>query len=423
MVTKQKRVYLNFAMQFSLLFVCFVSAIAEVTVMQPPILDTEWERSHAYDYLNRLRQKAGMSKLLYNRTLERAAQNHADYLIANRKIGHYEDAKLPHFSGYKPSDRVIAAGYRTRLVVENVSSNSLDYRDSIDGLFSAIYHRFGFLDFQIDEVGISLRQDEKDPAKTAYVYEMGIYEVEALCGKKSYDGPGEYAFKVCKDLLHRIEAKAFKKALNACALVNHKMVLYPYEEQTNVPPAFYDELPDPLPGYRVSGFPISVQFNPRFFRYVRLLSFRLFKEGGEEIKETKILDHLSDPNGLFKKYEYALFPLKRLEWGTRYRVEIRYRADGRTVTKRWYFRTRMFDEKMAVLQHRKSRVKLHADEPLILYFKPRSPDDILGDIRYSSRIELSFIDKNTIRILLKNPDKKVYRLHCTGREVDLEVAD
>ncbi len=399
------------------------SLFAGVTLVQPPVLDTEWERSRAFDYLNTLRRHAGMTKLFYNPTLEKAARNHADYLIANGTIGHYEKKNAPRFSGVRPSDRAIAAGYKSRMTIENVSSNSFDYKDSIDGLFSAIYHRFGFLDFQIDEAGVAVRQDPNDPSKTAYVYEMGNYEIDKLCRAKSYDGPDAYAFKVCADLAHRIRMDLFKEALDGVSRLNRKMVIYPFEGQEEVPPAFYDEIPDPLPGYRVSGFPISVQFNPRYYRHIRMLSFRLFEEGIGEVKETKLLDHLHDPNHLFKKFDFALFPLKRLGWGRTYRVEIRYRADGRTMTRKWRFKTKAFTERMAVVRTRKSDVSLRAGEPLILYFEPSSSDDILGDIRYSSKIELRFIDKNTIRILLENPDKKTYRLTSGGREVKLEVSD
>ena len=34
----------------------------------------------------------------------------------------------------------------------------------------------------------------------------------------------------------------------------------------NTPTVFYEEHPDPLPGIGVSGYPISISFNPYYFK-------------------------------------------------------------------------------------------------------------------------------------------------------------
>ena len=62
-----------------------------------------------------------------------------------------------------------------------------------------------------------------------------------------------------------------------------------------MPLAFYNESPDPLPDYDVSGFPISVEFNDHFIKNVKLKDFRLLNEE-KEVVETRTLDQHNDPH-------------------------------------------------------------------------------------------------------------------------------
>jgi uncharacterized protein YkwD len=284
-----------------------------ITIDKKEPLNLGYEKSKALEYLNFLRQKSGMVSFIRNHTLELSAKNHADYLIKNSQIGHYQEKNRPLFTGVEPKDRMLHAGYQTPLSVENVSHNNINYKDSIEGLFSAIYHRFGFLDFKVDEIGIGVAQDSKDASKNAYVYNMGIYQLNDLCSGSSFQGYGKYVYKVCKNSELKIKQSKFDEAMNACRLLNNRVVIYPYDGQEHVPPAFFDEIPDPLLEYSVSGFPVSVQFNKYYYKRVKLNSFKLFDSDNREV-DSILYDHISDINMLFKRGEYALFPKKRLEW-------------------------------------------------------------------------------------------------------------
>ncbi len=386
---------------------------------QAQILDSN-EDEQAFTYLNHLRFKAGMSPFLHNNALQRAAKKHADYLTYHDKIGHYEEAGRFGFSGVLPKDRVVQAGYKSGMSIENVSNKTLGYKASVDGLFSAIYHRFGFLDFQVDEVGIGVSQNPKNLWDSAYVYDMGIYEINDLCKGVSFTGQGAYTYGVCAQKAFKIKKYAFDEAYNACYQRNKKVVIYPYDGQSDVPPAFFDELPDPLPEYRVSGFPISIQFNPYYFKMVRIKSFELFL-GDEKIKETKVYDHISDINSLFKRNEFALFPLKRLKWNKRYRVKVIYSVDGELKTKEWHFKTRKLSRKPIMIDQEKMQVKISSTDATILYFVPKDGEDILGDIEYDAALDITFIDKNTIKIQTKAPKGKTFFLRVSGREIRLVV--
>ncbi len=362
-----------------------------------------------------------MSKFLHNENLQKSAKSHADYLLQHDIIGHYQEEGKVGFSGILPRDRVISAGYKTGMSIENVSSHTIGYEKSIEGLFSAIYHRFGFLDFQVDEIGVGMSQDSKDSAKTAYVYNMGVYEINDLCKKSSYSGNGEYTYHICADENFKIKKSLFDAGYNACYKRNKKVVIYPYDEQTNVPPAFYDELPDPLPEHRVSGFPISIQFNPYYHKIVKLKRFELFL-GDKKVTQTKLYDHISDINSLFKRNEFALFPLERLEWDSRYRVEVEYKVHDKSFSKTWYFKTKKLSSTPIMIDKKKMQVEISTSAGSILYFKPRHQNDILENIQYDANLDITFIDNNTIMIRTKARVGESFKLNVSGREIRILVS-
>jgi len=220
------------------------------------LIDEKFETSKALQYLNDIRDEAGMLRLDQNQQLQISAKNHANYLIAHDIIGHEETPYKEGFTGKNSSDRAMKVGYKTSLVSENISSMQRNYKESIDELFSAIYHRFGFLDFRIDEIGIAVTQKSSDRSKIAFVYNMGIGPLQRLCSQKSFEGRGKYVYNICADKNFKIKESHFNKAIDSNKIHNKKIIVYPYDEQSDVPPVFFDEIPDPLPRHDVSGFPI-----------------------------------------------------------------------------------------------------------------------------------------------------------------------
>ncbi len=386
-----------------------------------PLKDIHEEKRESLKYLNSIRKRAGMVAFYINEKLEFAAQSHAEYLIENGKIGHFETKGDPKFFGIGPADRALHSGYSTHMVIENISSHSRDYKDSIDGLMSAIYHRFGFLDFQVDEIGIGVLQDVKNRKNNAYVYNMGIYEIEELCEKATFDGIGRYVYNICFDKEKKVDEYLFEKALNANRIFNERVVIYPFDRQEGVPPAFFDEIPDPLPNHRVSGFPISISFNEYYFKRVKVERFKLFDWENKEVKETLVYNHISDPNSKFRKFEFALFPLKRLSWNSRYRVEVKYIADGKKISKEWWFKTEDLKYPIQVVNSQNSSFKIEEKKPYIFYFEPTSKIDILGDLQYPASLDIEFIDKNTIKLFVIRKDRDSYNLQFGRHKLTLKI--
>lgn len=109
------------------------------------------------EYLNSLRNKAEMISFKDNSLLNQSANNHARYESFNDLYGHYESSSYSYFTGIKPSDRALYVGFQGG-ASENLTAGDNTYTESIDVLFTAIYHRLNFLDFSYSEVGMSRRK-------------------------------------------------------------------------------------------------------------------------------------------------------------------------------------------------------------------------------------------------------------------------
>lgn len=381
-------------------------------------MDLGYEKAEAYTLLNEVREAVGLNRLMQEEHLERAAQAHANYLVRNHTSGHTESSSLKGFSGVRPADRAVAAGYALTQVSENLSTQNRDAQNSLEGLFSAIYHRFGFLATDIDQVGIGVAQEGKE---SAFVYLMGNEALEKLCRVDAFDGYGRYMFKVCKDPKHRIGANVFNEAKEKLKQYNPPLILYPYDGQEDVPLAFYQETPDPLPEYDVSGFPVSIIFNDYYFKEVKLLSFKLYENGEHPLHHVRLISKENDPNRRFDDHSFALFPLERLAYDTEYSVEVDYEADGKRGHKRWHFHTRVPDEPLITLKKGDSTLKLESGKSYLLYFEPRTGRDLLKRVSYPHDITVTFVDSNTLRITIPANRQEGFDISSKTRHLHIEI--
>ena len=409
----------------------YVYLLAETTpigqniiIKENPLIDIEMEQGRTLQYLNKLRVGAGLIPLVLNKKLESAAKSHASYLIKNGLIGHYQDKNRKGFTGVYGSQRSISAGYETSMVIENISNNNFTYKESVDGLMAAIYHRFGFLDFHIDEIGIGVLQSKRDRSQTAFVYDMGSRTLVNLCKNKNkinLDIYLDYLENICIDENRKVELNTFNETLHKNRYRNRKIITYPFAGQEDIPPAFYDELPDPLPDYSVSGFPISISFNESYFKSIDMISFEIFDQSDTQIKNRVIYSQKTDPNRKLKKFEYALFPLKRLEWGSIYRVKVVYEADGKIKREEWKFKTRDFKTPVKNVTADNHHFKIRKGESNVFYFPPKSKNDILGSLKYPASLDISFIDKNTIALVANTTHTEMLILKIGANKLQLDI--
>ena len=352
------------------------------------------------DYLNSLRTATGLIVFKQSSTLAKAAKSHAKYLIQNQTYGHYEKKGKYSYTGKTPSLRVKKAGYPSTVVMENLSINTTTQKKAIDNLFAAIYHRFTFLNLYADTIGIGIHSTKKKRAvKQAYVYNLASSELMKLCLQPFTMKNGQYYMQdVCKKSDKMIPQSIFNAKKKKIKRKNKKIVIYPYDGQKGVPPAFYNESPDPLPKYKVSGFPISLQFNTAFFKKVKFKSFRLYDAKGNQIIKTKILRHSNDPHHLLGKFEFALMPLARLEFSHKYKAVFKAIVDGKSIEKEWTFETLKPKEKVYRVSKVNETLEVKAGSTILLYMVPSHRKDLLINYRMKGGAKAVFIDQNTLRV-------------------------
>jgi hypothetical protein len=377
-------------------------------------------------YLNSLRSAAGMTTLSSNVNLDTAALNHSTYNQINNFIGHYESLDFPTgFTGVTPADRVVAAGYLSTTVSENVSYDSDgDVNKSIDGLMAAIYHRFGFLADDIDEIGIGVSSNSNH-----YTYNMGNAALNTLCAGPS---AGHGYFNVCADETKFIEGTAYDTAQANIANTNPEMVLWPYENATDIPPVFYEESPDPLPDHSVSGYPVSVQFNAtRVTDTVSVQAFELYDENNNEVTYAHKVLQPSDDNANPKNFtakQFAIFPEERLDWGKKYRVQFNYTVgSGSAQSKSWYFTTRGLPHRYYQLEgNGPFSETVISGQDYAFYFNPRNVNDKFSGYGLSTNATIEnheMLDFNTIVVRVSGGiGQSVIFTFNNGQQLTLTIA-
>lgn len=298
----------------------------------------------ALGYLNYLRQQSGLAPYRHSPVLERAAAAHARYLAEYPTEGHFQNhAASPLFTGRTPLDRTFRAGYATDAVQENVSTyraHSLPMLDNneqhnqLDGLLTAVYHRFSLLTQTADEAGVGFQRNE---SRIALVVNQGDSRLNRLCLESKQPESG--ATRVWTGVCHN-------KPLYAGRLPqNHYLPYIVYPQGSNARPDFHSEVPDPMPGHEITGNPVSIEFKPRGEDEplgIGMTSFELF-QGGRLVAPVHVLTSSNDPNRLLNDHQFALFPLQPLDYDTEYRAVFRYIERGEEKTAEWHFRTKRPD--------------------------------------------------------------------------------
>jgi hypothetical protein len=351
-----------------------------------------------------------------NPSLTLAAKWHAKYVFANNEITHIERKYGKRFSGVTPADRAVSSGYHSRFVIENLSKGEKSYGESIRDLFGAIYHRFGFLNFNINEIGYYNLND-------VYVYDMGNKFINEACDDFSNYKSG-FA-NICADKNKIIPKSVFYKQM----VSNPKVILWPYDGMKNVPAVFYDEIPDPLPNYGVCGYPISISFNPYYFgnKNIELISFELYKDG-VKVKKVKIITAKNDVNKKLENTQFVLFPLDRLEYGEHYDVKADFVIDGKIKSFQWGFDVEEKSIPVITVVGRSGEYYIKPDETYLIYFKPLNANDKLSKLRYEFKRglvinKIGYKDANTVYLNVSGSNGKKLKITTSKRKIILIVKD
>jgi len=391
---------------------------------------SNWSRDEkdALTYLNETRASIGMPKFTADPHLHQAAKAHSIYQITNNNFGHYEISGYPNYTGNSPMDRAINAGYSALLVNEDISSATLSNntsKDSIDGLFSAIYHRLGFLDFTKDEIGIGEYQDSNN---YAYTYDMGNKKLREFCDKgvSDYNGVGYYTTP-CKDQNIKLSLEKYRNYLN---ITNKEYVYYPINEiKLGI---FTTEMPYPIPGYNFSGNPVSIFFNSNIVDCSSIVmnSFSLI-----DITDNKYIDIIatmdkdSDPNNHFNNCDFAIFPKDREEFGHTYKAVFNYDDSSGNHSIEWKFSikspTNQTDHILKANEDY-NEFTINRGEDYYIYVPPTQEQPQITQYYYSSNnpeFEIqNWYDENTFHIKVSSSSPAGYiDLYLGNTEVYLKV--
>jgi len=363
-------------------------------------------------YLNQLRLAAGMKPLLQDVQLDQAAQAHADYLRLNHFTGHGESPTLAGFTGQSPSDRALAAGYPSNHVSENIHYQQGDIvaseaaKIAVDGLMTAIYHRFGFLSFDIDRVGVGYSADARNSVTVFVMANQG--EAKACSSITTGQPNGMFYTRVCADAKKKIPSIEWQQAKQAVRHGQPAWVLWPYDGAKDVDPAFSNESPDPLPDLDISGNPISININPDYGDEVKVIDFTLYDNSGRKL-DARLLNQHSDPNHKFNARQVSLFPLQRLQWNSTYQAAIDMDVAGKREHITWSFRTR--DLRVPTFEVMYNEEVLHlpfSQRDFAVYIPPQGegPDVICSfsaSYQGISVLKNRLYDSNTMMIHINQP--------------------
>jgi uncharacterized protein YkwD len=381
-------------------------------------------REDGLSYLNQLRQNAGMITYIQNDNLNTSAYNHANYIKLNNITGHGESVQNSGFTGASSANRAVAAGYGHRHVGENLSTGQVNVSSSIDDLFSAIYHRFNFLDFSFDEIGIG--SESLTTNGDIFNYNLGLSQLTDICSGSPFDGYGRYYYQVCADSSFKVEESEYKNALSQNQNDNPSYVLWPHKDQNDTKTVFFEEYPDPLPDCSVSGYPISIQFNPAKNGEIDIIDFKLYSNN-QEITNTRILDDINDPNGKFTSNQAALFPQERLTWNTNYKAVVQYKEDGRLKDIAWNFKTRSLPYPHYTINRTNTTLNIKNGQTFLLYIAPQDCNDSSAgySMSYSSNLSInsSFYDQNMIQLTITGGSGTINLHTNNGRDIKLNISN
>lgn len=400
-------------MKYFLLFLLFISSTQATEITQ------------GYQWINQIRLQAGLSALSINKTLQQTAENHANYLFINNHYNqtnlHYEYQSYSGFTGESSVERAEFTGYRHTHVSENVSFQQDNLKHSIDDLMGAIYHRLLFLNPLIDEIGLAKKNDY-------YVFNMGREDISQQCKRKAKIKT--YYTDLCNNqgivYVEELENLNKQKLMQAPEIIQ-----WPSANATDIPPAFFNESPDPLPDYAVSGYPISLQFNKLKVKSFKILNYQLTEltpQGEKNIFALRVLDYNTDPNQKIDKNQWVLFPLQRLHWNTTYKVKIDLMLNHKRKTLNWRFKTQDLNLPIYTIQDKNITLAVRNNRDYALYIPPQTKTDkSFENIVYSYpqdfQYQTDIIDFNTLHIKVKGDFCQIFTIKTNNNyTINLKIS-
>jgi len=372
-------------------------------------------------YIDEIRGAVGLLGITYNDTLARAAQSHADYILRNQnfKNPHDEVASGVGFTGEQVFERAVHFGYFTRFTAENISQNELTVQGSVDNLLSSIYHRFGFLNYALDEIGMGRAQDAN---RRIYVYNMGNGRLNVHCmSVPEVTERGYYLSNICADTSARVAKSAFDRATQGS---RPQFIRFPLDGYGVA--YFGGEDPDPMPGCKITGNPVSIEF-AHDAGDIKMRDFEIFAADGTKITDTRTITQSSDVNHIFTDRQFALFPRAVLDFGADYRAKFSFTQDGKERELEWKFRTKTPYNPYFVVRGGEV-LGVEAGKTYDIFFAPNDCNDVFEQYSVGYTIfakpAVWYSSHNTLTIKVEGVANKGISITTdNGKRVDVVLLD
>lgn len=259
----------------------------------------------ALNWFNYRRAQSGLEPALARAEVGEAARGHSNYQALADRIGHGQEMGRPGFTGVDPGERLKAAGYPMRASEGYAYGEVISAASGIGGqaaaeeLLAAIYHRFVALEPTFKDMGAG----------------------SAVSASKQ-----------------RYVTVNFGSLGAASGLGAGRMAVYPADRQTGVPRWFKSdtEIPDPVPGKNVVGYPVSAHAD--MGSKVTVVSFTLRLQGSREDLPARLISSATDEHA--SDSAAAIVPLDPLQAGAVYEARFEGEIGSERVTRSWSFTTR-----------------------------------------------------------------------------------
>lgn len=282
-----------------------VSQSNELTMAKPTIYKTDLNKD-SFNTFNNFRKVIGLNEVKEDNSLKYAAEAHAVFLVNNRMSGHYESNESQYESYFadSPYERMLKAGLNTSHLsstgeVLSVYSANTKEGDGelLEGLFEAIYHRFGMIDPDLSKVGLVERSGNN----------FTVLVMDTVVERGDTDLIG---------------------------------VSYPFDNQVNVRTYFEHKLesPDPMPESKdLVGFAISFSVGSKHKININNFSLKE-KKTDKNIEGRSLMPGSEEEIG---NNNFAFIPYNQLKHKTTYIAHIEGFADDNTkIDYSWIFTTK-----------------------------------------------------------------------------------
>jgi len=365
-----------------------------------PSLLVAQNQNDPYYFLNHYRNLSGLKEFQKNLILEKSAQNHADYMAFTRVISHFQSGKHQLFTGKTAADRAKKMGYESRTVTENISVGQKNYTESIDALFETLYHRLLFLSLTQNEIGIA----DQNQQTGFFVYNIGNSRLNRLCSYSGIIKSLSYYTNVCNHL-DRIPVKQLDAIETAARKSNPLLVLWPPDLSDIATIGFWEEQPNPLGENQISGYPITVQLNPFFYRNILDVEIELSEFSSRHNIPGKLIAKQNDRHLKLSDHEFSFFPNQLLKWGTRYQVVFRFMANNMQQIKKWTFQTRNLAFPRVSISGDQELILLNPGKTYLIEIEAHKTDDMIKQLKWEFETDVQlFVNKvyyNLLELQLK----------------------